>query len=96
MEKAEEFIRTESLIEDIDKKVTRLSQRLKEEGIIFDLSIVNENQISLKVNGREITFTKIDPYTIKKDGKVFTKSIEKVIEDRIRELAQVEKPEDLG
>lgn len=90
MEKSEGFVETEKLIEEIDEKILKLAKRLQDEGLIFDLSIANENQISLKMSGREITFTKIDPYTIKKDGKVFTKSIEKVIEDRIRELAQVE------
>ena len=59
--------------------------------MVVYLSIANENEISLKVNGREITFTKIDPYTIKKDGKVFARSIEDVIEDRIREFTPVEK-----
>lgn len=96
MEKEPGFIGTEKLIEEIDEKVLKTAKRLKDEGLDFDLSIANENQISLKINGHEITFTKIDPYTIKKDGKIFTRAIEKVIEERIRELAPIEKGKDLS
>lgn len=96
MEKEPVFVETEKVIEEIDKKVLKLAKRLQEEGLVFDLSIANENQISLKVGGHEITFTKIDPYPFKKGSEVFSRPIEKMIEDRIRELTPIEKDKDLS
>ncbi len=86
-----EYKSTEELLSEIDKKVLRMAKKMKDEGYVFDLSIPNENEISLKVSGKEFTFTKIDPYTIKKDGALLTKAIEAVIAERIKEHSLIEK-----
>lgn len=90
MEKME-YTSPEELLVEIDKKVLKMAKRLEDEGYVFDLSIPNGNEISLKVAGKEFTFTKIDPYTIKKNGVLSTKAIEAVIAERIKEHSAIEK-----
>ncbi len=86
-----EYTSTEELISEIDKKVLKMAKKMESEGYVFNLSIPNENEISLKVAGKEFTFTKIDPYTIKKNGVLSTKAIELVIAERIKEHSAIEK-----
>lgn len=80
----------EKAISEINDDVETLAEKMKLEGYIFDLNIINQNQISLKIMGDEeldITFTKLKPYPIMKDGEKTTTTLKERIEKIIREFA---------
>ncbi len=79
----------QEIVAELDARVEKMGQRLREEGFKFGLEIPNESIIILRVGGKEFNFTKKEQYDVKAaDGSYSSKDIEEIIAERIREFGK--------
>lgn len=85
--------RRQENIDEIDRRVKKMAEGLRAEGYESEVEFPNENNIIVRVGGKELNFTKLPKYDIiTKDEKGNSVSvlvdIEKVIEAEIRKFGK--------